>query len=118
MEIYLKRAFPASLDQLWPDPNNPRLALAEAPGYADPEKLFDEETRRQIFEDLGDKAYSVDELVDAIVGQGWMPIDNIIVWEHPDGSERHVVVEGNRRRLALERIRTDQLPKERRKLER
>lgn len=118
METYLKKTIFASLDQLWPDPNNPRLALAEAPGYADPEKLFDEEIRRQIFEDLGDSAYAVDDLVAAIVGQGWMPIDNIIVWEHPDGSERHVVVEGNRRRLALERIRGVQLPKEQRKLER
>jgi hypothetical protein len=118
VDTYLKKATFASLDQLWPDPNNPRLALPEAPGYADPAKLFDEEVRRQIFDDLGDSAYAVDELVAAIVGQGWMPIDNIIVWEHPDGSERHVVVEGNRRRLALERIRNTQLPKEQRKLER
>lgn len=118
MQTYLKKTIYASLDQLWPDPNNPRFALAEAPGYDDPEKLFDKAIRNEIFEDLGDKAYAVDELVSAIIGQGWMPIDNIIVWEHPNGSERHVVVEGNRRRLALERIRTVQLPKETRKLER
>lgn len=118
METYLKKPIFASLEQLWPDPNNPRLALAEAPGYADPTKLFDADVRKAIFEDLADSAYAVDELVAAIVGQGWMPIDNIIVWEHPDGSERHVVVEGNRRRLALERIRSVQLPKEQRKLER
>jgi len=107
-----------SLDQLWPDPNNPRLAIEDAPGYADPAKLFDEETRARIFEELGEQAYNIDDLVAAIVGQGWMPIDNIIIWQHPEDGERRIVVEGNRRRLALERIRSEVLPKEKRKLER
>ena len=120
METYLHtdEQLSVPLDDLWPDPNNPRLALEEAPGYDDPAKLFDEPTRQKIFEELGETAYNVDDLVAAIVGQGWMPIDNIIVWQHPDDGERRVVVEGNRRRLALERIRRDLLPKERRKLER
>jgi len=107
-----------ALDDLWPDPNNPRLGLEEAPGYSDPAKLFDAPTRDKIFVELGEAAYNVDDLVAAIVGQGWMPIDNIIVWEHPDNGKPRVVVEGNRRRLALERIRNDLLPKEKRKLER
>jgi hypothetical protein len=119
METYLHpEKLEVALDDLWPDPNNPRLGLEEAPGYADPAKLFDAPTRDKIFVELGEAAYNVDDLVAAIVGQGWMPIDNIIVWEHPDDGERRVVVEGNRRRLALERIRTDLLPKEQRKLER
>jgi hypothetical protein len=119
METYLyPEKVDVPLDELWPDPNNPRLGLEEAPGYADPAKLFDDSTRTRIFEELGETAYSVDDLVAAIVGQGWMPIDNIIVWQHPKDGNRRVVVEGNRRRLALERIRTDVLPKERRKLER
>ena len=119
MEEYLDpEKLTVALDDLWPDPNNPRLALEEAPGYADVSKLFNGSTRQRIFEELGETAYNVDDLVAAIVGQGWMPIDNIIVWEHPDDGERRVVVEGNRRRLALERIRTDLLPKERRKLAR
>jgi hypothetical protein len=119
MDIYLyPDKLEVPLDHLWPDPNNPRLALEEAPGYTDPAKLFDEPTRARIFEELGEQAYNVDDLVDAIVGQGWMPIDNIIVWQHPADHEREVVVEGNRRRLALERIRTDVLPKEQRKLKR
>lgn len=119
MEVFLhseKREVP--LDQLWPDPNNPRLALEEAPGYTDPAKLFDEKTRARIFDELGEQAYSIDDLVAAIVGQGWMPIDNIIIWQHPDDGDRRVVVEGNRRRLALERIRSSVFPKETRKLER
>lgn len=119
MEIYLRPPpIHVAIDELWPDPNNPRLALKDPPGYDDPARLFDEEVRNAIFEDLGEDAFTVDDLVGAIVGQGWMPIDNIIVWQHPDVAGRYVVVEGNRRRLALERIRTDRLSKERRKLER
>ncbi len=120
MEIYLHtdEQLSVPLDDLWPDPNNPRLALDEAPGYADPSKLFDDAVRTKIFRELGEAAYNVDDLVAAIVGQGWMPIDNIIVWQHPKDGESRVVVEGNRRRLALERIRADVLPKETRKLER
>lgn len=119
METYLYTdKLEVALDDLWPDPNNPRLGLEEAPGYSDPAKLFDAPTRDKIFVELGEAAYNVDDLVAAIVGQGWMPIDNIIVWEHPDNGKPRVVVEGNRRRLALERIRNDLLPKEKRKLER
>lgn len=118
VDIRLDPEADVALENLWPDPNNPRLALEDAPGYADPSKLFDASTRANIFKELGEKAYNVDDLVEAIVGQGWMPIDNIIVWKHPDDGDRRVVVEGNRRRLALERIRTETLPKEKRKLER
>lgn len=118
METYLRKAIAVPIDTLWPDPNNPRLALPDPPGYADPDQLFSDEVRKEIFDDLGEDAYNVDELVGAIVGQGWMPIDNIIVWQHPQDGDRYVVVEGNRRRLALERIRTEQLAKEKRKLER
>ncbi|GGO13383.1 hypothetical protein [Micromonospora parathelypteridis] len=118
MENYLRGSIMVPIDQLYPDPNNPRLALPDAPGYEDPGQLFDSNTRRQIFEELGTGAYDVDTLVQAILGQGWMPIDNIIVWHHPKDSDRCVVVEGNRRRLALERIRTTELDKARRKLER
>ena len=118
MEMYLKKPLMVPLDQLWPDPNNPRLAVTDAPGYESAEALFDEEMRGQIFDKLRDDAHTVDDLVAAIVGQGWMPIDNIIVWSHPSDGDRYVVVEGNRRRLALERIRVERLPKERRKLTR
>ena len=118
MEKYLKAPVAVPIEQLYPDPNNPRLALEEAPGYADPAALFDEVIRKRIFEELGDAAYDVDGLVEAIVGQGWMPIDRIIVWHHPDDSDKCVVVEGNRRRLALERIRGPELDKARKKLAR
>lgn len=118
METYLRREISVPIEKLYPDPNNPRLAMDESPGYQNVAGLFDETTRKRIFEELGDSAYDVDGLVEAVVGQGWMPIDRIIVWQHPDDQERYVVVEGNRRRLALERVRGAELDKARKKLAR
>jgi hypothetical protein len=116
VEVYMRDPVRVPISLLYPDPNNPRLALEDAPGYGDPTGLFKEETRKRIFEELGEAAYDVQSLVEAIIGQGWMPIDRIIVWPHPHDSGRHVVLEGNRRRLALERIRGSELDKARRKL--
>ncbi|RWO83196.1 MAG: hypothetical protein EOS18_06290 [Mesorhizobium sp.] len=116
MENFLNPAIQVPLDNLWPDPNNPRLALEMAPGYQDPKKLFDTKIRDRIFENLGESAYNVADLVQTIIGQGWMAIDNVIVWQHPKDPAHYIVVEGNRRRLALETIRAKELPKERAKL--
>jgi hypothetical protein len=118
MEKFLRDSTEIPLDDLYPDPNNPRLGLDETPGYEDPNSLYSSETRDRILGELGNRAFAVEELVETIIGQGWMPIDNILVWRHPAEERRHVVVEGNRRRLALERIRSHELPKARRKLER
>ena len=117
MEHFLKDPIKVPLDHLWPDPNNPRLALEDAPGYEDPKTLYDPKMRDRIFGKLGETAYNVSDLVDTITEKGWMPIDNIIVWKHPkDG--HYTVVEGNRRRLALEQIRSTTLPKDQEKLKR
>lgn len=115
---YLGKAITVKLDRLYPDPNNPRLGLDDAPGYSCPEHIFAKEVRDEIFSRLGDGSNSIDDLVDAIVGQGWLPVDNILVWKPKDEQDNWVVVEGNRRRLALERIRTDVLPKAKRRAER
>jgi hypothetical protein len=117
VESFLKPAIVVPIDDLYPDPNNPRLALDEAEGYEDPGPLFDEDVRRRIVEEIGDAAYDVDTLVQAIVGQGWMPIDAMLVWKHPK-HDGYVVVEGNRRRVALERIRTAEINKAVKKLDR
>ncbi|MEO1934617.1 MAG: hypothetical protein ABGX04_07535, partial [Myxococcales bacterium] len=79
MESFMKDPIEVSLDNLYPDPNNPRLGVHDAPGYGGIDSLFSEETREKILGELGEKAYSVNELVEAIIGQGWMPIDNILV---------------------------------------
>ena len=117
MENFLLKPVRVPLDNLWPDPNNPRLALEDAPGYTDPKKLFDPKRRAAISEKLAENAYDVSTLVQTIIGQGWMAIDNMIVWKHPKDPNHYIVVEGNRRRLALEDIRVKELPKAKQRLE-
>jgi hypothetical protein len=118
MEPYLKGPLSVPIERLYPDPNNPRLALEGAPGYSTAAALFDEAIQRRISEELGEAAYNVEGLVEAIIEQGWMPIDRIIVWQHPDDPDKYVVNEGNRRRLALDRVRGPELEKARKKLAR
>ena len=61
--------------------------------------------------------YDVSPLEQAILGQGWMPIDAMVVWTYPTDPGRHIVVEGNTRTVTLRRLR-DRLPKEQAKLAR
>jgi len=116
MDTYLRPAIDVPFDSLYLDPNNPRLAPDNPPGYDKPDKLFDQELQA-FLEKRVEEEFGVEELMQAVVAQGWMPIDAIVVWVHPDGSKHNVVLEGNRRTVTLRRIR-DRLPKERIKLER
>jgi len=116
METYLRPAIDVPFESLYLDPNNPRLAPDDPPGYENVDKLFDQELQKFLHKRV-EEEFGVDELMQAVVGNGWMPIDAIVVWEHPDGSERNVVLEGNRRTVTLRKIR-DRLPKEQLKVER
>lgn len=116
MDTYLRPAIDVPFDSLYLDPNNPRLAPDDPPGYEEPDKLFDPELQK-FLEQRVEEEFGVEELMQAVVGQGWMPIDAIVIWEHPDGSNRNVVLEGNRRTVTLRRIR-ERLAKEQQKLTR
>lgn len=100
MPSHLKSHEPIQLDALYLDPNNPRLAPDNPPGYIDPTKLFDPKTQGELLEQA-EELFDLDGLEAAMVGQGWMPIDSILVWEHPDRPGKFVVVEGNRRLATL-----------------
>ena len=115
METYLRSPIDVPLKNLYPDPNNPRLALEQVPGYEDADKLFDDDTRAALFEQL-QSDHDVAELIKSISGLGWMPIDNILVWVHPAAPEKAVVVEGNRRLATLNLIRSTVLPAQEKKL--
>lgn len=118
MVKYLRDSKKVPIGDLFPDPNNPRLALEEAPGYVDASALFDEALRKRILDEIGEDAYGVADLVSTIAGQGWMPIDNILVWRHPDAPGKWVVVEGNRRLVSLNRLRSSELDRAGKKLTR
>lgn len=70
-------------DRIFVDANNPRIAEENPPGYHDEKALFDPE-RQQALEERVRAVYTgVEALKDSIIKQGWIPIDPIIVWEHP-----------------------------------
>lgn len=103
MDTHLQEHDPIPLHDLYLDVNNPRLAPERPPGYEDPAALFDPQVQEEL-ERRAQESFDLDGLEAAMVGQGWMPIDSILVWEHPDEPGKFVVVEGNRR-LATLRLR-------------
>ena len=48
MPAELKATIRVSLERLFLDPNNPRLAATEKPGYGDPSKIFDDDAQIQL----------------------------------------------------------------------
>lgn len=111
---YLKSPRFVPFTSLYLDPNNPRVAPPDPPGYEDLEAINAPEVQRKL-EDLIVDKYEIDALESAIMGQGWVGLDAIVVWPHPDDPNCNVVIEGNRRTTAVRRLR-GRLDKERRRL--
>jgi hypothetical protein len=93
-----------SFGSLYLDPNNPRLGDENGPGYDSPTALLNEETQQRLEAEIL-RLYPINDLITAILGQGWVPVDPIIVWEHPKKRGACLVVEGNSRTTALRSIR-------------
>ena len=96
-----------TLDQLFLDPNNPRLALKDKPGYSDSSKLFASEIHDQIFDTIIDGKHDIiGDLVEKIISVGWEDHNPIIVYQPKEfkGSEKYLVTEGNRRVTSLNYI--------------
>ena len=103
--------------KIYLDPNNPRIAPDLGSRYQEPDAIFDDERQKTLAKRFYD-AYHASELEEAIVAQGWIPLDPIIVWEHPDRPGHYIVVEGNTRISVLRNIRVSRLEREQKKLER
>ena len=103
----LKDPIKVPFDRIYLDPNNPRIAPAERPGYEDPDVLFDDDLQEELEGTLASIYDNYEELKEAIITQGWVPIDAMIVWEHPKKKGWYVVVEGNTRTLTLRKIRQE-----------
>lgn len=103
-------------DHIYLDPNNPRIAPEDPPGYENPLALFEDGLQAEL-ETRVRAVYDVATLEASILAHGWVPIDSIIVWEHPDNPDHYVVVEGNTRTVALRSLRGERLDRERKKLE-
>lgn len=112
----LKSPITVPFDKLFLDPNNPRIAADDRPGYESPDQIFDAEIQEKLYA-RAQEVYDVNQLEQAIVTQGWVPLDAILVWEHHKKKKHYIVVEGNTRTAVLRRLRA-RLPKEATKLER
>ena len=115
MFSYLQQPVVVPYNKLYLDPNNPRLAESEPPGYDDSTAIFS----ATVQEKLTDRVYAeydVKSLEAAIVAHGWMDIDAVVVFRHPRESEKYIVVEGNRRVTALRKLRSQIIPREETKL--
>ncbi len=104
MTALLEKPITVSLDQLFLDPNNPRLALEQRPGYEHPEEFMTSEAQAELQRQLRHR-YRLSGLVGTILSVGWLPVDAILVWEPPGMAGRYLVVEGNTRVVALRTIR-------------
>ena len=102
-------------EKVFIDPNNPRIAPDRAARYENPDDIFDPDLQNTLTAKTYE-VYNAGELEDAIVEQGWIPIDPIIVWEHPDRKGHYIVVEGNTRTSVLRRLRQARIVRERAKL--
>jgi hypothetical protein len=102
--------------KLYLDPNNPRTAPGDRPGYDDPDAIFPDPIQANLRERM-EALPEVGNLEPSIVSQGWIPMDAILVWEHPKQKGHFVVVEGNTRTVVLRRLR-ERLVKEKERLER
>ena len=107
MSIDLKPPIKVSLDSLYLDPNNPRLASGDRPGYDKPARLFDEKLQERLEARLRETYKGVRALSRSIVSMGWVPVDPMLVWEHPRKKGHFVVLEGNTRTTVLRGIRRD-----------
>ena len=107
MPAELKAPIRVSLDRLFLDPNNPRLAAAEKPGYGDSNRLFDDDAQIQLEIRMRRNYKNIKNLMGSILGMGWIPVDAMLVWEHPKARGQYVVVEGNARTTALRMIRRE-----------
>ena len=100
------------LKDLYLDPNNPRLALPNKPGYQNSKLLFNRDKHDEIYETVINGSHDIKEgLVNTILGVGWEDLNPIIVWQ-PEGVDgKYLVTEGNRRVTALNYIHFQEYPR-------
>ena len=113
----LSKPLTVDFSKIFLDPNNPRIAPEHSSRYEDPDAIFDEELQKDLTARVY-KVYQAGDLEDAIIAQGWVPIDPILVWEHPARPAHYIVVEGNTRMSVLRNIHGPRLEREKKKLER
>jgi hypothetical protein len=112
----LKDPVKVKFDDLYLDPNNPRIAPEVRPGYENPTEVFRDDVQATLLKKMEENFGSlIEQLEESILVQGWQPIDSILVWEYHNKKKHYIVLEGNTRLVTLRRLRR-RLPVEREKL--
>src|SRR5260370_5794694 len=99
MPVGIKYPIKVSLDRLFLDPNNPRLANEHRPGYANPGTFFEEGVQAELEQQIR-KRYRVGALINAILGMGWTPVYAMLVWTPPPTPGLYFVGAADTRPLA------------------
>jgi hypothetical protein len=96
-------------DRLVLDPNNPRF-ITRKEDRLDEEDFLEQDlsqiTSGKLFPRQKDE-YKIEELVNSIRQNGWLPVDNIFVRKLIGHDKYFVVLEGNRRVVAIRQIMKD-----------
>lgn len=107
MSDLLPKLKPIKVDpqKLYLDPNNPRFITREE-DRIDEKRFLDadiiDKTRKKM---CGDKdEYNIEIIRKSILKNGWQPVDFIFVRRFADDADRFVVLEGNRRIVAVKEL--------------
>ena len=103
------------VDELYLDPNNPRLAedfgfrekkatLKEIVSFQD--RIIERFTNTDIENDEDDEFFDIKDLKDSFMKIGFVDLDKILCLQQDDG--KYLVLEGNRRTTALKVIKKDE----------
>lgn len=90
------------VDKLLLDPNNPRFSR-HADEITPVEKIADDEVQDLAYKNMNHSTnrFQIDELVDAILADGFIHVDKIFVKKI---GKKYLVIEGNRRVTAIKKI--------------
>ena len=98
-----------AISQLVPDPNNPRFTTSEDDQVTHKntlDKAITGETFRRMRPN-DDDPFKIDEICSSIKENGWQPVDAMFVSKLEGTTDRFVVLEGNRRLTAINRLLLD-----------
>jgi hypothetical protein len=103
------RKIRVAVAKLVPDPNNPRFTTRDT-DHVSPDKVLDDaitgETLRKMTPP--DDIFRIADLCNSICENGWQPVDAMFVRKLAGTADRYVVLEGNRRLSAINRLLHDE----------
>ncbi|MBM4229717.1 MAG: hypothetical protein FJ184_03070 [Gammaproteobacteria bacterium] len=98
-----------AISQLVPDPNNPRFTTSED-DRVNHKNTLDKAITGETFRRMrpnDDDPFKIDQLCSSIRENGWQPVDAMFVSKLEGTTDRYVVLEGNRRLTAINRLLSD-----------